>query len=284
LGEAYSRVGNYRQAEKSMLVYLKEKPKDVDARLRLAGVYQKRKKNKKAIKTLQGLIKDKPKSLKAHLALVDIYERLKMDKDAAATYEAIAKLAPDNKVVHYNKGVLYYEMKQYDQAAKAFAAVLKLDNKDIDAREYLVEVYRQEKKPRQALAVLEKLIELRSNHWPYYAKAFELYDQLEAYEEMTKTLARAVGKLPEQPELRYFLGISYEKRNLLVEAIHQFEALIKLAPKNITYLMHLAGLYEQIGKSQNALKTYKRVLEVDPENPEAQDSYLRLKMREIGKQ
>jgi tetratricopeptide (TPR) repeat protein len=284
LGEAYSRVGNYRQAEKSLLVYLKAKPKDMDARLRLAAVYQKRKRNTQAIKTLKQLIKDNPKSLKAHLALVDIYEKLKMDKEAAATYEAIAKLAPDNKVVHYNKGVLYYEMKQYDRAAKAFGVVLKLDNKDIDAREYLLEVYRRQKKPRQALAVLEKLIELRPNHWPYYAKAFELYDQLKAYEEMTKTLARAVGKLPEQPELRYFLGISYEKRNLLVEAIHQFEVVVKLAPKNTTYLMRLAGLYEQIGKSKEALKTYKRVLEVDPENPEAQDSYLRLKMREIGKQ
>jgi tetratricopeptide (TPR) repeat protein len=281
LGEAYGRVGNYRQAEKSIRTYLKEKPKDVDARMRLAAVYQKRKKDQRAIKTLKGIIKDNPQSLKAHLALVDIYEKLKMDKEAAATYEAIAALAPDNKVVHYNKGVLYYEMKQYDQAAKAFAAVLKLDKKDIDAREYLVEIYRQEKKPRKALAVLKELMELRPNYWHYYVKAFELYDQLEAYEEMTKTLARAVGKLPKQPELRYFLAVSYEKRNLLVEAIHQFEALIKLAPKNTSYLMHLAGLYEQIGKTEKALSTYNRVLEVDPENPEAQDSYLRLKMREI---
>ncbi|NIP24022.1 MAG: tetratricopeptide repeat protein, partial [Phycisphaerae bacterium] len=41
LGEAYSRVGNYRQAEKSLRAYLKAKPKDVDARLRLAAVYRK---------------------------------------------------------------------------------------------------------------------------------------------------------------------------------------------------------------------------------------------------
>jgi tetratricopeptide (TPR) repeat protein len=184
--------------------------------------------------------------------------------------------------VHYNQGVLYYEMKQYDRAAKAFSQVLKLDKKDIDAREYLVEVYRQQKKPRKALTVLEELIKLRPDHWPYYAKAVELYDQLKAYEEMTKTLARAVGKAPEQPELRYFLGISYEKRNLLVEAIHQFEALVKVAPKNIDYLVHLAGLYEQIGKTEKALKTYQRVLDLDPENPKAQESYLRLKMQEIG--
>jgi tetratricopeptide (TPR) repeat protein len=282
LGEAYSRVGNYRQAEKSLLAYLKDKPKDVDARLRLVAVYRKRKNNSAAIKTLKRIIKDNPKSLKAHLALVDIYEKLNKDKEAAAIYEAIAKLSPDNKVVHYNQGVLYYEMKQYDRAAKAFAKVLKLDKSDTDAREYLVEVNRQLKKPRQALAVLEELIELRPTQWDYYVKAFELYDELKAYEEMSKTLARAVGKAPEQPELRYFLGIAYEKRGLLVEAIHQFEAALKLAPKNIDYLVHLAGLYEQIGKTADALNTYKKILDLDPENPEAQESYLRLKMQEIG--
>ena len=66
-----------------------------------------------------------------------------------------------------------------------------------------------------------------------------------------------------------------------MEAIHQFEALVKLAPKNTNYRMHLAGLYQQIGKTEKALKTYERVLEVDPENPEAQENYLQLKMKEI---
>jgi len=284
LGEAYGRVGNYRLAEKSLRTYLKSKPKDVDARLRLAAVYRKRNNNKDAIKTLKGVIKDNPKSLKAHLALVDIYEKLGKDKEAAAAYEAIAELSPDNKVVHYNQGVLYYEMKQYDRAAKAFTKVIKLDKKDIDAREYLVEVQRQRKKPREALKVLEELIKLRPDHWPYYAKAFEIYDQLGDYEEMTKTLARAVGKAPEQPELRFFLGVAYEKRNLLVEAIRQFEAATKLAPKNIDYLNRLAALYEQIGKTDKALKTYQKILDLDPEDGQAQESYLRLKMKEIGGQ
>jgi tetratricopeptide (TPR) repeat protein len=282
LGEAYSRVGNYRQAEKSLQAYLKAKPKDVDARLRLAAVYRKRKKNNDAIKTLKGIIKDNPKSLKAHLALVDIYEKLNKDKEAAAVYEAIAKLTPDNKVVHYNQGVLYFEMKQYDRAAKSFSKVVQLDKKDIDAREYLVEVYRKSKKPKEALAVLNDLIKLKPAHWEYYRKAFALYDELGAYQEMTKSFARAVGKAPEQPELRYYLGMAYEKRGLLVEAIRQFEEASKLESKNKDYLMHLAGLYEQIGKKSEALTAYQKVLNLDPENPEAQESYLRLKMEEIG--
>ena len=282
LGEAYSRIGNYRQAEKSLRTYLKKEPKDEDARLRLAAVYRKRNKNQAAIKTLKGVIKDKPKSLKAYLALVDIYEKLDRDKEAADIYQAIAKLAPDNKVVHYNQGVLYFEMKQYDRAAKAFTKVAKLDSRDVDSREYLVEVHRQQKKPREAVTVLEELIKLRPTHWEYYRQSFELYDGMGAYEEMTNTFAKAMRKAPKRPELRYFLGIAYEKRGLLAEAISQFEAAVKLTPKNKDYLIHLAGLYEKAGNNPEAIKTFRRVLDLDPENPEAQDGYLRLKMQQIG--
>ncbi len=282
LGEAYNRVGNYRQAEKSLQTYLKKKPKDEDARLRLAAVYRKRNKNTAAIETLNSIIKDNPKSLKAYLALVDIYEKLNRDKEAATIYESIAKLAPDNKVVHYNQGVLYFEMKQYDRAAKAFLKVAKMDNKDIDSREYLVEVYRHRKNPREALAALEALIKLRPTHWDYYSQSVEFYDELRAYKKMTDAFSKAVGKAPKQPELRYFLGSAYEKRGLLAEAIEQFDAAVKLTPKNKDYLIHLAGLYEQVGKKEEALKTFKKVLDLDPENPGAQEGYLRLKMQQIG--
>ncbi len=282
LGEAYSRIGNYRQAEKSLQSYLKNKPKDEDARLRLAAVYRKRKKNSAAIDTLKGIIKDNPKSLKAHLALVEIYEKLNKTAEAAATYEAIGKLAPGNKVVHYNQGVFYFESKQYDKAAKSFLKVAKLDSKDVDSREYLVAVYRQRKRSREALAILAELIKLRPTQWDYYRQSFELYNGLGAYEEMTRVFARAVAKAPKQPELKFFLGSAYEKRDLLPEAINQFEAAVKLTPKNKDYLLHLAGLYEQKGKKAEALKTFQKVLDLDPENSEAQESYLRLKMQQIG--
>jgi tetratricopeptide (TPR) repeat protein len=282
LGEAYVRTGNYREAEKSLQAYLKVKPKDEDAGLRLAAVYRKRKKNTQAIRVLKGIIKDNPKSLKAHLALVDIYERLKKDKDAAATYAAIAKLAPNNKVVHYNQGVLYFETKQYNRAEKAFTKVLKLDSEDIDAREYLLEVYGRKKKPRKALAVLEELIKLRPGTWNYYPKAFALYDDLRDYKGMTKTFAKAVKGAPDRPKLRAYLGISYERRGMKNEAIEQLEAAWKLDPKNKDYLNHLAALYEQTGKMEEALMAYEKILVLDPDDSEAQENYLRLKMQEIG--
>ena len=97
-----------------------------------------------------------------------------------------------------------------------------------------------------------------------------------------ETFAKAVKDTPDRPELRAYLGISYERRGLNAEAIEQLEAAWKLDPKNKDYLDHLAALYEQTGKMQEALMAYEKILVLDPDDSEAQENYLRLKMQEIG--
>jgi tetratricopeptide (TPR) repeat protein len=281
LGEAYTRVGNYETAEHSLQSYLKKKPDDLDGQLRLAEVYGARKKYKDAIQLLQEVVKANPKDVKAQLALVNMYEKAKMDKEAAAAYERLATLAPNNKVVHYNQGVLYFEQKQYDRAAKAFSQVAKLDSKDTDAREYLIRIYQDQKKPKQAAAVLDELIQLQPNRVENYQKAFEIYDQLKAYDDMTKTFSRAVERAPNQPEPRFYLGLAYEKRGLLVEALRQYEAASRLAPKNKDYITRTGVVYERMGKAESALKAYQRVLEIDPNDAKAEESYLRLKVQRL---
>jgi len=281
LGEAYTRVGNYEAAEQSLQAYLKKKPDDLDGKLRLADVFAERKKYKEAVRVLQEAVKANPTDVKAQLALVNMYEKAKMDKEAAAGYERLATLAPNNKVVYYNQGVLCFEQKQYDRAAKAFSQVIKLDGKETEAREYLIRIYQEQKKPKQAVAVLEELIQLQPNRVENYQRAFEIYDQLRAYEDMTKTFSRAVERAPNQPEPRFYLGLAYERRGLLVEAVRQYEAASRLAPKNKDYIARTGAVYERMGKLEAALKAYQRVLEIDPNDSKAEESYLRLKMQRL---
>jgi tetratricopeptide (TPR) repeat protein len=281
LGEAYTRVGNYEAAEQSLQAYLKKTPDDLDGKLRLADVFAERKRYKDAVRVLQEAVKANPTDVKAQLALVNMYEKAKMDKEAAAAYERLATLAPNNKVVYYNQGVLYFEQKQYDRAAKAFAQVVRLDGKDTDARDYLFRIYQEQKKPKQAVAVLAELIELQPNRVENYPRAFEIYDHLKAYDGMTKTFSRAVERAPNQPEPRFYLGLAYEKRGLLVEALRQYEAASRLAPKNKDYINRIGLVYERMGKADAALKAYQRVLDIDPNDAKAEESYLRLKLQRL---
>jgi tetratricopeptide (TPR) repeat protein len=281
LGEAYSRRGDYEAAERSLVTYLKQKPEDEDAKVLLAKVYRDRKSYSEAIELLKELVRANPQELKGFFALADTYERAKMSKEAAAVYEQICALAPDNREAHYKRGVLYFTLKQYDRAAAAFSQAASIDTKDIDSREYLLRIYQDQKNLGQALAVLEGLIELRPTHWDYYPRAFALYDRLRAYDEMTKTFARAVERAQDRGDLRFYLGVSYEKRGLLVQAGEQLEAAVKLSPRNKDYLTHLAAVHERLGEVDVALAAYQKVLELDPDDSRAQEHYLRLKVMRI---
>jgi tetratricopeptide (TPR) repeat protein len=281
LGEAYGRIGDYESAEQSVLAYVKRKPEDADGKLRLAEIYRERQKYTEAIQLIEEILETNRQDVKANLVLARVYEKAKMTKEAAAAYEEITVLAPDNKVAHYNKGVFYFEMKQHDRAAQEFSEVVRIDSKDVDAREYLFRIYQDKKNPREALGVLEQLIGLRPTHWDYYARAFALYDQLKAYEEMAQTFAPAVERAPERDDLRFFLGVAHERRGLSSEAIRELEAAVRLSPKNKGYLNHLASLYERTGNADAALKAYGRVLAIDPDDAKAQENYLRLKLQGI---
>jgi tetratricopeptide (TPR) repeat protein len=129
--------------------------------------------------------------------------------------------------------------------------------------------------------VLEELIQLQPNRVENYQKAFEIYDHLKAYDAMTKTFSRAVERAPSQAEPRFYLGLAYEKRGLLVEALRQYEAASRLAPKNKDYINRTGVVYERMGKLEAALKAYQRVLEIDPNDAKAEENYLRLKVQRL---
>jgi tetratricopeptide (TPR) repeat protein len=281
LGEAYSRLGDYGSAERILISYVTRKPEDRDGKLLLAKVYQGRKSYEQAVRLLKELLKANPNDLDLHVALAHAYEKAKMKREAAAAYEEVTALRPADKEAQRRKGILYFEMKQFGRAAKAFSEVARIDSKDVDSREYLFRIYTDQKNPSQALAVLEELIRLRPTHWEYYPQAFALYNRLGAYDEMTRTFGEAVERAPERGELRYFLGVSYEKRGFLVQGREQLEAAVKISPRNKDYLKHLAAVSERLGEEDAALAAYGKVVEIEPNDREAQESYVHLKVRKL---
>lgn len=278
LGRAYSGGGDYEAAERSLLTYLKQKPEDGDAKLLLAKAYQERQNYDEAIQLLQELVKARPQEVKPFFALADVYERAKMSEEAAAVYEQISVLAPENREAHYKRGVLSFTLKQNDRAAEAFSQAARIDSNDIDSREYLFRLYQDQKNLGQAVSVLEELMELRPTHWDYYPQAFALYDRLKDYKRMTNTFTRAVEQAQDRGDLRFYLGVSYERRGLLVQAGEQLEAAVRLSPRSKDYLKHLAAVHERSGKVDAALAAYEKVLELDPDDSRAQEHYLRLKV------
>jgi Flp pilus assembly protein TadD len=64
-------------------------------------------------------------------------------------------------------------------------------------------------------------------------------------------------------------------------AIKQIEEILKVRPKDVKLLMHLAVLREKNGDLDGALEAYKRIIEISPGHKDAEEAYLRLRLRRV---
>ena len=78
---------------------------------------------------------------------------------------------------------------------------------------------------------------------------------------------------PEDLEAGFMLALLYSLQNSPVQAAKEYEEVLKKAaeqePKNIYILKNLAAVYYQQKKIENAISTYKLILDIDKNNYEA---------------
>ena len=65
------------------------------------------------------------------------------------------------------------------------------------------------------------------------------------------------------------------------DALKQMKALVSLKPKDIALKLKLARLLEKQEKPGEAMKVYKEILDLSPDNEPAGEAYLRLRIQGI---
>ncbi len=95
-------------------------------------------------------------------------------------------------------------------------------------------------------------------------------------------MRKGVAANPQAEELLEYLLDAYTKTGRELEAMDTMEAILKIKVKSPSFLMRLAVLREKHGQNQKAMELYKRVLDADPENADAQSAYLRLRFKVLG--
>ncbi|MBE9572052.1 MAG: tetratricopeptide repeat protein, partial [Proteobacteria bacterium] len=64
-------------------------------------------------------------------------------------------------------------------------------------------------------------------------------------------------------------------------AIGQIEKILKVRPEDTKLLLHLARLQEKREEYSKALAAYAKILEISPDHEEAQEAYLRLRLKGV---
>lgn len=171
-----------------------------------------------------------------------LYELASLDvqrsdyRKAIERLELASKLESRNKWYSLSLAMLYENNRQYDKAAQVYQNLIAENPNEASYYESLAN-----------MQILDKDIK----------KALKVYDQMEN--------RFGISEMVIMQKQRIYLSFNRPDK-----AIEEAIKLVKAAPGTARYYNNLAELYNKTGNKEMAVKTYEKLLEIDPENSSIQ--------------
>ena len=257
-----------------------QKPANPLFRQRLADFYLMFGEIEKAEPLYAGLLKEFPEAPGVREKLANIYLRLEKKSEAAALLEEMAKDRPTDPQNYYFLGSLAFDGQDFGKAAEYYERAIKL-NPEFEPVYYdLAGVNIARNRPEQALSVLDqarqKFKQLNFTLEFYTGVA---HAQLEKYSEALSHLVSAelLGKTTEPARLNhifyYQLGSTHERMGDISQAVKAFRKALEISPEYPDAMNYLGYMWAERGENlEEAKDLIARAIKIEPENAAFLDS------------
>ena len=198
------------------------------------------------------------------------YRILREYDKAAELYQQILLKDPTNHAAAYELARLYDVLDDANRAVRMIKVAVELDPTNTWYRIIQSELLQQAGRNAEAAAVYAELSKQEPGNLYYIEErarlnvaanrpkeAIALYDQLEKQDGINIQLT--------EKKYRLYLDMGQTRK-----AAREIESLIKAYPDEPDYYHLLAEFYKQTGDDKKAQSTYKRILEIDPDDSRAQ--------------
>ena len=277
----YERLSNKKKAQIHLAKALELKPDDIENRINLAHDLIDQGKLKKAEKYLKEIIKKRPTDLIPLQLLAKIKEKQGKKIELKGIYKRLFALDAKNKTVIYNLGALEYESGNLKASLLYFTKYVKLSPNDVSAHGILFDIYTSQNKFQSAFKEAKLIIKLSPNNIKIYHFIFNYLKKKNDYEKIFRIFIIGVKENPSSIDLKEYLVLACLKTGREDLAIIQMNNIQKLKPRDTKLLLRLAKLYEKNDNLEAALQAYKNILKLVSDHEEAEESYLRLRLRGV---
>jgi tetratricopeptide (TPR) repeat protein len=277
LGVILARQQEWARAEQAFRRAIDLSPLWASAYYRLAAVLRKEGKDPEASAFVKKAMKMGEEDARARLSLAAIY-RLEGRPDASIEeLRGILERDADNAEAWQELGRAFRDLPDLEKAAKAHRKAIELRPNWAEAWFGLAEPLRAAKNWGDSENAYRKAIELRLNNPDVYAYLSRLLQEIgRPDDEVERALRDGIEAFPENARLHSFLGTflsgKQQKRNR--EALDEFQIALRYEPSYVEARVGLAAQQRML-RTYNpelldkAIENNKRVLEVDPDFPEA---------------
>lgn len=232
--------------------YLKAHPDSLDGRNLLAVTFLNKGMPDRAIAEYEGVAASHPKLPKIHYNLGMLYSQKGDAARAAAEYEREIAIDGAFAPAYNNLGRIHLEKGEEEKAMRCFRKAVRIDPKYVHAVNNLGLVRLESGDTKAAIVEFKKALDIDP-----------------AYEAAAKNLALAQEMAQKPAETCNRLGQIYYSRNNLDKAELQFVKALSHNPRYTVAMGNLGVVYLRKEKPADAIRQFKRVLEISPDDEAA---------------
>lgn len=286
LGQIYLQHGQWSKAQESLqAAYAKEKAPARRAPYahRLAQLHMRKKEYDKALLLLEEAAKQPATKTNTYeirryrTTLATLLERMGQNKKAEEVYQQWLKDATG-----YQREMARRELLRFWQrtgklraAIEVFENTLKQTPDDVEALESLRLIYTSiQPDAAKALRVTEKLVATKPDDRSAGLALLSAYERARKYDKAIELVNKLIAKQPaEKKYLVSRLVNLYIMSGQKAKAAQHAEQMLAKEPKSAQVHARAAGIYQQLGKVEEALTHYEAAAKL-AERPADQDRYL----------
>jgi len=229
---------------------------DLDSRIRLAELYEKKGERSAAIKEYEAVLErtDQEDRLPYHKLLGYMYSEQGSYGKAVSHYLKAAKLEQNDANIYYNLSFLYGKIGEKKKADFYLANAVTLNREDEEGRIALAQRLMEKGDNEDAKKYLSEVLEKDKNRIEALVLMARILEQEEKDEKLSEIYKRIIDQEPENETVLYNLGALEYGMGDLTESRDYFERYLKLQPGDRKVHEIVFELYKRLKMPSEAFK------------------------------
>jgi tetratricopeptide (TPR) repeat protein len=261
----YWQAGKADEAVETAEKYRQLSGGDVQALLFLGSFYTMAGKPEKSRECWEAVIKEDPDNESALLYLAAFYNETNPGK-ALEYWEKFVKQEPESSDAYYQMGLAREKLGAPEKAAEAFEKSALINPENQAARLSLAQNLENAGQNDKAEAQYEKFLTLDPKNSIVLQHLGGFYYKQKRFDQAQEMFERAIALVPGDDSLRFWLGVIAEEKKDFRTAIKYFEGISK-EQQDPLVMTRLGYYYSSVKEYGKAVKTLRRVVELNPNNP-----------------
>lgn len=272
LGRSLMAKGNLEEARKELLEALRQNRSFLPARLLVAEMALPKRDFKEVLAQTNELLSAQPAHPRGRLLRAAANTGLGNYVEARAELTKLIKDQPKYIDAQLQMAAIDLAQKKFKEAEDGYRGLYQPGQADIRALEGLVTVLMARSQPDQAMQLLNA--DLKKSPRPSAVRILlaRVAVSTGKFDEAIAHMQEVLKERPDAPDALRMLGEIYIRKGDLAQAVPTLEKTHQLAPKDAAALLMLGNAQEQAGRKQDAMDSYRRLLELQADNPVAMNN------------